>query len=400
MPIEEQLLPSKKLQPYYTRVTWLYVCRTFKKDAHDREAERTHDRFGISSWPQMLVFDPRTDAQLATPPRHLAGFLATFDRVLAAWRAPDAAQQRSGVALAKELARLRQGLAGDGRARAIRRLHELAAKPDAFGGWLEARELLRDAGALQGAPAPLHDPDHRQVALALEAALRGEAGVDPREHTHLLALVRSSAAPPEVRQRAFAVLDKAKAATSDAITALLTAPNDCLRYAALQSLATRPDPHQCAALVDLVQHAGGAGHPSRNPNVVRIRAVQALAGCGDVTAIDALIPLLTGSPNNSLTRLVPATLGTIAKRLPELRPRILGAFLKAVPAAVDPPQTRAAQTQERLALAMARALAAAASTATGARVPAPGRRWSEQVRTSLVGSLKAQIETGAKGAGR
>ncbi|MCA8958001.1 MAG: hypothetical protein KDC87_18140, partial [Planctomycetes bacterium] len=100
------------------------------------------------------------------------------------------------------------------------------------------------------------------------------------------------------------------------------------------------------------------------------------------------------------TRLVPATLGTIAKRLPELRPRILGAFLKAVPAAVDPPQTRAAQTQERLALAMARALAAAASTATGARVPAPGRRWSEQVRTSLVGSLKAQIETGAKGAGR
>ena len=62
MPIEKQLLPDKDLRPFYQKVTWLYVCRRFKSgDAKDVEALRNHDRFGISSWPQMFLFDPRDD---------------------------------------------------------------------------------------------------------------------------------------------------------------------------------------------------------------------------------------------------------------------------------------------------------------------------------------------------
>ena len=57
------------MKAHYGRVTWLFVSRNFKDDEKDREAARTHDRFGISSWPQLVLFDPRDDAVLAFMPR-------------------------------------------------------------------------------------------------------------------------------------------------------------------------------------------------------------------------------------------------------------------------------------------------------------------------------------------
>ena len=75
MPLDEQLLPNPALKPWYDRVTWLFVSRNFKLDDKDKEALRTHDRFGISSWPQMIVFDPVDDRVLLDAPRDLAGFV-------------------------------------------------------------------------------------------------------------------------------------------------------------------------------------------------------------------------------------------------------------------------------------------------------------------------------------
>ena len=72
------MLPNKALRPYYRKITWLYICRTFKKTPKDLEALRTHDRFGISLWPQMFVFDPADDAVLKKTPRKLGGFMAAF----------------------------------------------------------------------------------------------------------------------------------------------------------------------------------------------------------------------------------------------------------------------------------------------------------------------------------
>ena len=70
-------------------MVWLFVNRNFawqrkrsgkafkEKDIPaDMEALRTHDRFGISSWPQMIVFDPRDNKVLEKPPRTLKGLTA------------------------------------------------------------------------------------------------------------------------------------------------------------------------------------------------------------------------------------------------------------------------------------------------------------------------------------
>lgn len=274
------MLPNKALKKYYSKVSWLYVCRTFKKDAKDREALRTHDRFGISSWPHMFLFDPKTDAVLASSPRSLKGFIATFDRVLAEFQPPTAEALRAGKAIATELATSRRGLrpapGKTNRDRGIQILRERAAKKDGFGGWLEARELLRKANRLDQSkpPSPLHDPDSRVVAMHLESLLlnadRGPITADVRKRAS--ALVADAMQTPVVRIRAWRLLDKtAPDGLATHVESFLTRGNDPMRYAALEFVGRHPHAHYSAALVDVIQRVGSATYPSRNPRFVQGR---------------------------------------------------------------------------------------------------------------------------------
>ncbi len=59
------MLPHEDLKDSYEKVVWIYVCRTWRDDESDREAARTHDRFGVTSWPHLFLIDPNDDRILA-----------------------------------------------------------------------------------------------------------------------------------------------------------------------------------------------------------------------------------------------------------------------------------------------------------------------------------------------
>ncbi len=59
------MLPHQDLKDTYDEAIWIYVCRTWRDDESDLEAARTHDRFGVTSWPHLFVIDPNDDKILA-----------------------------------------------------------------------------------------------------------------------------------------------------------------------------------------------------------------------------------------------------------------------------------------------------------------------------------------------
>ncbi|MHC5071920.1 MAG: hypothetical protein ACYTGO_15700 [Planctomycetota bacterium] len=313
MPIEEQLLPSKKLKPYYDKVVWLYVCRTFKEETQkDREALRTHDRFGISSWPQHFVFDPRDDGVLTNMPRKLEPFMASLDKVLKGWGAP-AGSPLLHVTLGTARAAYKRG---DSR-KAIAAIEPLAERTDKFEGWLEARELLRTWRKEKELKLTLRleDPDPRERAIALEDALlsgaKGRGLV-----TKVTALLTDGGQDIVVRIRALRYLASASPESVTRHAArLLRLNNDPFRYEVLALIKQNPDPQLEPALVQLFDGAGSDSHPSRNPNVVRIHTAQCLAVCGGTAAIDALAkPARECNPYNGLTRIIFESLAQIGSR--------------------------------------------------------------------------------------
>lgn len=326
MPIEEQLLPNKALKPYYDKVVWLYVCRTFKDTPKDREALRTHDRFGISSWPQQFLFDPRDDRVLTNMPRKLEAFMASLDRILKGWDA--AGSPRLHVALGAARAAYEKG----DRRKAISAIEPLAKQKDNYEGWLEARELLRtwQPRTERSKPAErLADPDPRVRAIALEELQPGS--------DHVQAVTRLLTREDEdivVRIRALRYLRQAAPKkVTDAAASLLGVPNDPFRYEILAVIQEHPDPALEATLIPLFEGAGSKDCPSRNPNVLRIRTAQCLGACGGAGAIDVLAkPALASDPRNGLTRIVFQSLAAIGSRAGKAeRQKIAGILIGSLP---------------------------------------------------------------------
>ena len=188
MPIEEQLLPSKELQPYYDKVSWLYVCRLFKDgDPKDIEAVRSHDRFGVSSWPQMMLFDPATDRVIQSPPRQLERFKRTFDDVLRDWQ-PSVEVGEKGRQIAAQMAEAKDLLKRGKKGPARKILQEFAAGEDAFEARHEARELLREHKSLKRGTLleQLNDSDERVRRSRSKnwRRMRRKASASPRVRSH------------------------------------------------------------------------------------------------------------------------------------------------------------------------------------------------------------------------
>ena len=160
------MLPHPDLAPHYDKVTWLFVTRNFKEDAKDLEAKRTHDRFGISSWPQMMIFDPRDDRVVTMMPRQLEGFIAE----LKSKADSGPSQSGRGQRRAAQISTVRNQYEDGEKEPAIREMERIARGRDAYEGWIEARELLREwRGDDQRIVAErLDDPDPRERAIAIE----------------------------------------------------------------------------------------------------------------------------------------------------------------------------------------------------------------------------------------
>ncbi|MCC6670593.1 MAG: hypothetical protein IT458_06010 [Planctomycetes bacterium] len=385
MPLEQQLLPDPTLKPWYDRVVWLFVTRNFKGDGGDLEALRTHDRFGVSSWPQMLVFDPSDDRVLVEPPRDRKGFERAFEQAVAAHRGkPDAGAERAAAVVAEAKALLgRQKLAA---ARDL--LEPVAREEDRAGVWLEARALMNSwAGAPEPSlPALLEDPDPRVVAIALE-----RAAAQPQLEAKLLAragaLLGDPAADLVVRIRALRLVAKATPeAVVDRAAELLKVANDPFRYEVLDLLARHPRPALGPALAVLFRDAGEAV-PSRNPNVLRMRTAACLAESGGTEAIDALAPLVrTADWRNGTTKVSLQALAGIARRLPAERDRIAALLLDAFPRPVPAEPANQARASLALAASVREALAAARPQAP---LPALPKAWDEAARTQWLAEVRA-----------
>lgn len=292
MKLEEQLLPHKDLKPLYGKAVWVYVYRTFQKDDADRLAERISLRFGVTSWPQLILVDPVT----LTITRHAGRTVASFEKAFEAARLTKAPSET-------EIPRIELRLT---------EAEELAIK-------------LRTKGSLKLARASILSDDSVVRTRALE--------------------VLAEKAPKDVVKRA---------------DALLAVPSDPFRYLVCKVLTDHPDPKANDALEALVETPA----KSLNPNVLRIRAVQALTKSGDAGSVAVIAPHATsGVYFNGLTGIAVDALAVIAKRHKDARKAVRTALLTAYP---EPPANEDARKQRACV-----GLAKRVHKALGSKLPFP-----------------------------
>jgi hypothetical protein len=151
-----------------------------------------------------------------------------------------------------------------------------------------------------------------------------------------------------VRYRAVEVLKaKAPKELSGRAKELLAVGNDPLRYLVLDVLKDLGDTDQAGVLEALVKDP----KDSLNPNVLRIKAVQALGTCGAPRSIGVVAPHAAGPWNNGLTRISISTLAAIGSREREARDSAKEALLAAYP---TPPAEGATEREQRAILSLAK----------------------------------------------
>ena len=220
----------------------------------------------------------------------------------------------------------------------------------ALDGFLAAMDRPRVAPSENLEPARrLRDADARAAALeksgSLEEARKALAEKDP--------LVRIRALEILVAKDPAAVVPQAES--------LLAVPNDPLRYLACDALKKAAKPAAAKPLEDAVR----APKESLNPNVLRMRCVDALGACGDAGSVAAIRPFAaSGEWNNGLTRVSVDALAAIAARDPKARGPARDALKEAYP---KPP----AGKPDAGCLTLARSVHLALATITGRRIPFP-----------------------------
>jgi hypothetical protein len=217
-----------------------------------------------------------------------------------------------------------------------------------------------------GAAERVEQADERAIALEERPTVKtARAGLDDRDIV--------------VRYRALAFLAKedpkfVAARAKD----LLAVPNDPFRFEACAVLKKAADPAAKDALESLVREP----KESRNPNVLRIRAVEALATCGDAGSVEVVAPFAkSGEFLNGLTRISVETLAALAARVKGARAPAAAALRESFP---KPPADASAR---RACAALAKAVHEALEKVTGRRVPFP-ETWDEASRESLLRAWK------------
>ncbi|MHC4342244.1 MAG: hypothetical protein ACYSX0_18770 [Planctomycetota bacterium] len=275
------MLPNPALKPAYERAVWIYVYRDFQGGELDRHAERISLRFGVSSWPQLFLADPRSLEILAHTGRKTEGFLRALEGT------------------------------------SVKRSRSL----EMVDGTIEAE---RQADALER---------KRSVKKAM-------AALDSDDMVLRIAAVRVLA-------------DKKPEGIVSRAEELLKVANDPLRYEVCAVLER--EGAGARALEALLIETG----PSLNPNVVRIRAVKALAKGGDVQSVEAIAHwAATGEYFNGLTGTAVDALAAIAKRDRKARVPVREALRRAYPEPPDPSDARAMRACVALAERVHKALGA------------------------------------------
>lgn len=279
------MLPSAGLKPAYDKVAWLYVFRDFSKSGADLKAERISLRFGLTSWPQLILVDPGSLRILRHTGRTVTSFLAAVD---------------SAKVTASE--------------------------------YSTALDLVKQADAR---------------AIQLEENPSVELAKQYLDDEDIV-----------VRYRALSILaEEAPESVAASAESLLRVRNDPFRYEVCKVLTKTGNAAAKGALESLVRRPAH----SNNPNVLRSRAVQALAACGDAESVAVIRPLTNGSYLNMLTGTAVDSLAAIAGRHPEARDRVRRILIEAYPTPPSEPN----QTRTRYCLSLARRVHSALEKITG-----------------------------------
>ena len=212
------------------------------------------------------------------------------------------------------------------------------------------------------------------TALADTQAAEERASKLETKPSKSLALAHIDDVDVVVRYRALQVLaDKAPRSIAPRAVELLQVPNDPFRFKVCEILKAAADPKGAPALEALVrdpQHA-------LNPNVLRIRAVQALATCGRPESVETIAPhAQSGAYFNGLTRISIDTLEAIADKHKKARDAVREALRAAYPPPADPKDARA----HRACLALAKHV----HKALGSKKRFP-KVYDEEARRKLMG---------------
>lgn len=327
------MLPHEDLAPCYEKAVWLYVCRTWRDDDADREAARIHDRFGVTSWPNLFLIDPRDDRLLRRAGRTTAALESAF--------AAAAAQ--------------------------VEPLLETELQP-----------------TLDGLQAT------RTRVLALESP---SGDLAPEQLSETLALLED----PDVlvRHRALLLLTRQDVPVlADRAESLLIQGNDAIRFELLDWIQRGTVEGLTPLLVRVFTEAGKA-LPSGNPNVLRGRAARCLVACGDEQAIEALAAVArAANARNSTTRMVVEALGAIGGRGDEaVKARVVEVLLDAWPAPVEPAANGSPTVVGRYALR----LVAAVTQALGVEDVDLPAGWSDAERAAYVTAVTERVRGQAAG---
>ncbi|HEX6813156.1 MAG TPA: HEAT repeat domain-containing protein [Planctomycetota bacterium] len=145
---------------------------------------------------------------------------------------------------------------------------------------------------------------------------------------------------------------------------LLTSPNDQIRFAVCEALASGGDASSREALQAIVRDPG----PSQNPNVLRIRAVKALARCGDAWSLGVIEPHATsGAWRNGLTRTAIDAIVAIGER-EKAKSQAVEILAKAYPPL---PEQQEAANEQKMCVALAKDVHAALKKLSGKSVAFP-----------------------------
>jgi len=289
--LEKQLLPSAELKSAYDKVVWLYVFRDFSNSKEDLKAERISLRFGLTSWPQLILIDPESLRVLGHTGRSVSSFLTAVESAKVKPAESSTALERLKQADAKAI--------------------QLETNPSV----VLAKDYLDDEDIVvrYRALRILAEQDPESVAVQAERLLG--VGSDP------------------FRFEVCKVLAKTRAPAAKR---------------ALESLVHQP-PY------------------SNNPNVLRTRAIEALAACGDSESVAVIRPLTKGSCLNMLTGTAVDSLAAIAKRHPEARDGIREILVDAYPS----PAIESNETQSRYCLHLAKRVHSALEATTKESRPFP-----------------------------
>lgn len=182
-----------------------------------------------------------------------------------------------------------------------------------------------------------------------------------------------------VRFHALKILAKEEPQTVSKIAdKLLRIPNDPFRYEVCAVLAKHGDSSAASALEAIVRNPP----LSKNPNVLRSRAVEALAKCGTEKSVRVIAPFaLKGDVNNSLTGSAVDALATIAEQHPKARSLVTKVLIQSYPPA---PTTTDSGTKSRT-LAHVRKVHGHLEKLTGKQVTIPSE-YDNQIRAKLIKS--------------